>query len=160
MSIACAVDRDDQIAGLESGGGGGTVGLHRVHPRAHRLLAVQHEDRRENDDGQNEIRHRPGHDYGRALEHRLEEKAVLAFAFVHGLQARSVRGAAGILVAEEFDVAAERNGGDFPARAVAIVKPDDFRAETDGKHQNSHAAQARDQEMAELVEEHHKAENE
>ena len=57
-------------------------------------------------------------------------------------------------------VAAERNGGDFPARAVTIVKADDFRAKTDGKHQNSDAAQPGDQEMAKLVEEHHKAEDE
>ena len=72
----------------------------------------------------------------------------------------SIRGASGILIAEELHVAAERDGCDFPARAVTIVKPDDFRAETDGKHQNSDPTQPGDQEMAKLVEEHHKAEDE
>ncbi len=155
-----AVDGNDQIAGLKSGGGGRAVGLHRVHPGSHRLLAVQSEDRCKNDDSQNEIRHRSGDDYGGALGYRLEEKALLAFVFGHALQTRSIRGASGVLIAEELYVAAERNGGDFPARAVTIVKPDDFRAETDGKHQNSDATQPGDQEMAKLVEEHHKAEDE
>ena len=71
-----------------------------------------------------------------------------------------IRHARGILVAEEFHVAAERNGGDLPARAVAVVKADEFGPEADGKHQNPHAAPARDQEMPELVEEHDQAEDE
>ncbi len=78
----------------------------------------------------------------------------------HRLEARRIGNAAGVLVAEEFHVAAQRNGGDFPPRAVAIVKADEFGAETDGKHQNPHAAQARNQKVPEFVEKHHKAENE
>ena len=75
-------------------------------------------------------------------------------------QACCVGSARDIFVAEELHVTAERDGGDFPARAVAVVETDDFRAETDGKHQNAHAAPARDQEMPKLVEEHHQAEDE
>ena len=83
-----------------------------------------------------------------------------AFAFIHGVQARPIRDASGVLVAEEFHVTAERNGRDFPPRAVAIVKTDQFGAKTDRKHQYPHPAKARDQEMAKLVDEHDKAENE
>ena len=79
---------------------------------------------------------------------------------VHARKARGVRHAGGIFVAEEFYVAAERNGGDFPARAVAVVKTDEFRPKTDGKHQNPHAAPARHQEMPKLVEKHDQAEDE
>ena len=35
LSIVVAVDRDDQVAGLEAGRRGGAAGLHRVDPRAH-----------------------------------------------------------------------------------------------------------------------------
>ena len=71
-----------------------------------------------------------------------------------------VRHAGGILVAEKLHVAAERNGGDLPAGAVAIGEAEQLRAETDGKDQHPHAAPARDQEMAELVEEHDDAQDE
>ena len=67
---------------------------------------------------------------------------------------------AGVLVAEELHEAAERNGGDFPARAVAVIEADDFRPEADGEHHDPHAAPARDQKMAELMKKHDKAENE
>ncbi len=72
----------------------------------------------------------------------------------------AVRCAGGVLIAEEFYVAAQRNGGNFPAGAVAIIEADDFRAESDGKHQDPHAAPAGDQEMAEFVEKHDQAEDE
>ena len=62
--------------------------------------------------------------------------------------------AGGVLVAEEFDVAAERDGGDLPAGAVAVVEAEQLRAEADGKRQDLDAAPAGDEEMAELVEEH------
>ncbi len=94
------------------------------------------------------------------LHTRLEHEALRPLGGIHGGELRGVRSACRILIAKEFDVAAERNGRDFPARAVAIVKSDQFGAETDGKHQNPHAAPAPDQEMAEFVEEHDEAEHE
>ena len=51
-----------------------------------------------------------------------------------------VRHARGILIAEELHVAAERNGRQFPARAVAVVEAEQFGAEADRKHQNPDAA--------------------
>ena len=81
-------------------------------------------------------------------------------AVIHLGKALGIRHAGGILVAEEFYVAAERDGGDFPARAVAVVKTDNFGPKTNGKHQDPHAAPARDQEMTQFVEEHDQAEDE
>ncbi len=61
------IDRHDQVAGLKSGGSGCAVGLHGIDPRAHGLLAVQHEDSGKNHYRQKEICHRSGHDDGRPL---------------------------------------------------------------------------------------------
>ncbi len=57
------------------------------------------------------------------------------------------------LIAEEFDVAAERDRGQLPAGAVAVVEAQKFRAETDREGQDPHAGPARDQEVAKLMEE-------
>ena len=65
--------------------------------------------------------------------------------------ADGVRGLA--LVAEELDVAAERNGRHLPAGAVAVVEAEQFRAEAERERQDLHAGPAGDEEMAELVEE-------
>ena len=160
VADGAAVDRHHQVTGLKTRGGSRAVGLHGVHAGGHGLLAVKHEDAGENHYGQKEIGHRPGHHNGRALGHRLKHETLRFLAFVHGGKALGVRHARRILVAEEFHIAAERDGGDFPARVVAVVKANDLRPKADGKHQNPHAAPARDQEMAELVEEHDQAEDE
>ena len=59
-----------------------------------------------------------------------------------------------VLVAEEFHIAAEGNGGDFPARAEAVIEADDFGTETDREHQYLDTAQAGHQKMAKLMKEH------
>ena len=71
-----------------------------------------------------------------------------------------VRHARGVVIPEKFHVAAERNGRKLPAGAMAIVEADELRAETHRKSQHPHAAPARDQEVAELVEEHDNAQSE
>ncbi len=65
-----------------------------------------------------------------------------------------------IVVAEELDVAAKRNGGQLPARAVLVVEADDLRAEAEREDQHLDAAPARHQEMAEFVEKHDDGEHE
>ena len=160
VADGAAVDRHHQVTGLKTGSGSGAIRLHRVHAGGHGLLAVKHEDAGKNHYGQKEIGHRPGHHDGRALGHRLKHKTLRFLAFIHGSKALGVRHAGGIFVAEEFHVAAERDGGDFPPRAVAVVKTDDFGPKANGKHQNPHAAPARDQEMPQFMEEHDQAEDE
>ncbi len=78
-----AVDRGDQVSGLEAGGGGGAVGLDRGHPRDRDLLAENHENAGEKDDRENEIGQRAGHHDGRAAADRLAEEAMLALLLGH-----------------------------------------------------------------------------
>ena len=58
-------------------------------------------------------------------------------------------------VADELDVAAERDRRQLPARAVAIVEADEFRAEADREGRHPDAAPAADEKVAHLVDEHH-----
>ena len=72
----------------------------------------------------------------------------------------SVGHAGGVVVAEELDVAAERNGRELPAGAVAVVETDNLGPETERKRQHFDAAPARDQKMAKLVKKHDNREHE
>ena len=68
--------------------------------------------------------------------------------------------AGGVGVAMELDVAAERDGGEPPARAVPVREADDLGPEPEREGVDLHAAPAADEEMAELVEEHHDGQHE
>src|SRR5262249_15399585 len=83
------------------------------------------------------------------------EKADLAFGRAHLAHSRRIRDARGVLIPEELDVAAQRYCGDLPARPVAVIEADQFRAKPDGEHQDLYAAGAGNQEMAKLMEKHH-----
>ena len=74
---------------------------------------------------------------------------LLEGAAISGLDRRD---AGSILVAEEFDIAAERNGADLPACIVTVVEAEQFRAKADGKGHDFDPTPAGHQEMAELVE--------
>src|SRR5215470_11100719 len=155
-----AVDRQDQVAGLEPGGSGGAPRLHGVDPRRRARLAEDHEQAGEQRDGENDIRQRPGHHDGGPHAHRLVDEALAALLLAHVGKRGLIGNARRVLVAEELDVAAERHRGNLPAGAVAIVEPEEFRTETDGEHQYPDTTEARDQEMAELVEEYHDGQDE
>ena len=71
-----------------------------------------------------------------------------------------IRGARGIVVAKELDVAAERDGRNLPAGAVPVVEADQFRTEADREGQHADAAPAGHQEVAKLVKEHDNRQNE
>ena len=60
----------------------------------------------------------------------------------------------------EFDIAAERNGRDAPARAKTVDSGPKLRPEADREGVDSHAAPAADDEMAELVDEHDQRQDE
>ena len=61
---------------------------------------------------------------------------------------------AGRHVADELHVAAEREPGDFPARALLIGPAEQLAAEADREHLGRNLEQTRDEIMAELVKEH------
>src|SRR5262245_7473941 len=87
-------------------------------------------------------------------------KAVLALLIGHGGKRGRIRDTGRILVAEEFHITAEWNGGELPAGAVTVVEAEKLRTEPDGENQYPHPAPAGDHEMAELVEEHHQRQDE
>ena len=155
LSILLPSIDEHEVAGLEAGGRRGAVRLHGIDARGawsacRQIMKMRGKDH----DRQDEIGDRPGrHDRG-ARADRLVEEADLALRLGHAGDGRLVGHARGVVVAEELHVAAERDGGELPAGAVAVVEADEFRAETDRKSQHPHAAPARDQEVAELVEEH------
>src|ERR1700716_946945 len=91
---------------------------------------------------------------------RLREEAAPPLVGVHGRDGVRVGNAGDILVAEEFDVTAERNGRDLPAGAGPVVEPDELGPESDRKDQHLDTAPARDQEMAELMHEDDDRQNE
>src|SRR6185312_3958136 len=148
-----AVDRGDEVARLEAGGLRGTVGLHRVDAGAGRLAAGGGEDDGEDGDGEDEVGDRAGGDDGGARADRLEHEGDLLLLLGHQRGGVPIRDTGRILVAEEFHKAAEGNGGEFPAGAVAVVEADDLRAEADGEGLHLHAAPAGNEEVPELVEE-------
>src|SRR5262249_27206545 len=121
---------------------------------------VDHEDRGEDRYGQKEVCQRSGDNDGRPFPHRLEMETQRAIAGIHRLQACRVGRAAGVLVAKELHIAAEWNGGDLPACAVAIIESGKLWTKADRKGQDPNAAQPGDQEMAELMKEDDQAEDE
>jgi hypothetical protein len=81
-------------------------------------------------------------------------KAVALFGFRHRSGRFGIGNAGRVIVAEEFHEAAERNGRQLPARAVAVVETDDLGAKADREHHHFDAAPAGDQEMTKLVKKH------
>ncbi len=73
---------------------------------------------------------------------------------------RFVACARGIVVVDEFHVAAERNPGQPPPGAVPIVEAYDLGTETDREGLDRHPAPAGHEEMAKLVEEDDDRQNE
>src|SRR5271156_4740249 len=157
---AMPVDGEDKITGHESGLFRRTARLNRINSRAHRLLAVDHENHGKDHDGQEKIRQRPGDDDGRTFGYRLEHETFSAFLRIHAGSLRRVGHTCRIFIAKKLHEAAQRNGRDLPARPVAIIEANDFRTKADGEDQNPHPAPAGDEKMAKLVEEHDQAQDE
>src|ERR1700680_1139617 len=82
---------------------------------------------------------------------RFNILAVLASTSLQFLESFAVGTAGGVGIPEKFDVAAQRDPGEFPAGALAVVEPDDLPAKTDGKRLNPDAAKASDKEMPKFV---------
>ena len=156
-----AVDGYDQVARLESRRGGGAVGLHRIDPGTHRLLAVEHEDPGKNHDRQNEIRQRPGDDDGRALAHGLEHEACRR---ARPRPCRRDARCSGTLAA----LSSPKNLTKPPSGIAEIfqrvpcrsLKPTISGPNPIENTRTRTPHQRADQEMAELVEEDHEAQNE
>jgi len=163
LHVAKAVDcvpiyRNHEVAGLKAGSSRRAAGLYGIDPGAHGLFAVQREHAGKNDDSQDEIRRRSRNDNGDAFQHRLEHESPRALVSIQ-IPRRLARDAGDILVAKELYETAKRDGRDFPAGPVTVVKANDFGAEADRKNQNLHAAPACNQKVSELMEEDDQAED-
>ena len=115
-------------------------------------LSLEDEDDGEHQHREDEIGDRPGGDHCRALRQALVVEGDFALLGRHGAQLIA-RHRGGIGIAEHLDVAAERDGAELPARAGAIVPAEELRAEADREDLDAHAVAARDQIVAELVNE-------
>ena len=85
----------------------------------------------ENGDRQDEIGDRPGRDDRRAGADALAGKRMCPLRRIHCLDFSAIGNARLVLVAEELDVAAERDQRQPPARALAVVEAEQLRAEAD-----------------------------
>ena len=151
-----AVDADDAIAGLDAGPLGGAVRPSTVSDDGRMCgRPIMREDRREDDDGEDEIR-RPGRP---PRPRRASRAARSGTARRRSRQRRRgehlrVGDAGGVVVALEADIAAERDGAELPARAAAVGEAGQLAAEADGEGGDADAAPAGDEEMPHLVHEH------
>src|SRR5262245_1403110 len=150
-----SIDGQNQIAWLEPGKFRGAAGLNRVDASRRTRLAEGHEQGGENHNGEKEIRDRTSDYNGCPGPHPLMNEAVTALLFVHSGKRRQIGNARGVFVAEEFYVAAQWNGGYFPAGALAIIEAEKLGPESDRENQDADPASAGNHEMAEFVEEHH-----
>src|SRR3984893_19471103 len=87
-------------------------------------------------------------------------EAVAALLICHRAKRGCIRDTRRILVSEKFHITTKWNRREFPTRAVAVVEAKKLRAEPNGENQYPDPAPAGDQEMAELVEEHHQRQEE
>ena len=125
--------------------------------RRHSCAAPRkHEEGRENQDREQEIRYWSGEHDEESLPDRPEpgrrDRADARYAVdIAGIARRAH-------VADELHIAAERKPGDFPARSLAIGPAEDLVAEADRKGFRRDLEQARDEIVAELVKEDERAE--
>ena len=129
-------------------------GIDRLRDRQDVRPADQREDRREDDDGEDEVRGRAGGDDGDALPERRKVEEPCALGERRRGQRLRIGHAGGILVALEAHIAAKRDRGELPARAAAVGEAGKLAAEADGEGRDADAAPAGDEEMPHLVHEH------
>src|SRR5450631_2547527 len=125
------IDRRYDVADLKARHRGGTARLDLIDARRRARLAEEGEQAGKDHDGENEIGNRTsGHDR-RPRSNLLVVKTALALFLGHAGERLGRRRRGLALIAEEFDVAAERNRRNLPARAMAVVETDQFRAEAE-----------------------------
>ena len=155
-----AVDAGDHVARLKACRRRRHVGHDLAHNRSDRAHADRQVDARVDGDREQEVGNRAGADDGGALPQGLGLERTAALLRRH-VGERLRRGLArGVLVIEKLDVAAERDPGEAPARALAVGEAEDLPAEADGERLDRYPAPARDDEVAELVHEHDDAQHE
>ena len=119
--------------------------------------ADEGEEGRKDEDGEQEVRHRPGQHDQEALPHRPELECPLAELGRNLLFGRG--NACRVHVADELHIAAERQPSDLPAGAEPVGPAENLVSETDREHFGADVEPARDKIVAELVEEDERADH-
>ncbi len=148
-----AVDGDDGVAGFEPARLGGAAGLDLADLGRRERLAECREQQAQRDHGEEKIGRRPGDHHGDALHQPLVMEGNRLFGVAHPLEVFGRGLGSGIGVAEHLDVAAQRHGAEFPARADAVGPAENLRAKADREDFDAHAVPPRHQVMTELVNE-------
>ena len=126
-----AIDRRYDVSHLKAGFRRGTVRLHLIDARRRARLAEEREQAGEDHDCQKEIGNRTGGHDRRTRSDLLAVETAGALFFGHAGEhfGRWRRGLA--VVAEELDIAAERDGRNLPPCAMAVVETGEFRTEAE-----------------------------
>ena len=153
------VEGDDLVARLDARRGGGAAGRDDADHGRGQLLADGREQYGADDDGEEEIRHRPRHHDGRALPKPLVAEGDGPIGLGEGRLLLPAFSFLARHLAEHPDIAAEGQQADLPAGPGAIGPAEDLRAESDGEDLHPHAIPARDKVVAELVDEDENGQN-
>src|SRR6476620_6985838 len=126
-----AVDRRHHVTNLKAGCRGGAPYLHLINACRRARLAEKREQAGEDHDCQKEIRDRTGGYDRRTRTDLLVVETAGALFFGHAGEhfGRWRRGLA--IVAEELDIAAERDGRNLPPCAMAVVETRKLRTEAE-----------------------------
>src|SRR5258707_6872514 len=126
-----AVDCRYDVTDLKAGSRGCTPRLHLIDTRRRAWFAKEREQAGEDHDCQKEVGDWTGGHDRRTLTDFLVVETAGALFFGHAGEhfGRWRRGLA--IVAEELDIAAERDGGDLPPRAMAVVETGEVRTEAE-----------------------------
>src|SRR6185437_16272378 len=97
-------------------------------------LAVGHEQERQHDDREDEIRDRTARDDRGPLTQPLEVERRLALRLRQLVHAHKREAGTRVAVAEHLDVAAQRNGAELPPRPGAVVPAEQLGSKADRKN--------------------------
>ncbi len=155
-----SIDPGHHVADLKTGRGRGAVCLDLVDPSRRARLAEEREHESEDHDRKKKIGDRARGDDCGARSDLLVMETQGAFLGRHVLQHLGRRRRGLGIVAEELHIAAQGNRGNLPARALAVVEPNEFRSESQRERQYFHAGPAANQEVTEFVKEDNDGEDE
>ena len=143
----------NHIAWFDPGPLGGAIGLHLPHLSRRKGLSEGHKQQRQYHDGEEKIGRRTGRDDRGALTQPLVVKREIAFRRGHACETGGRQARTRIAVTEHLDVAAKRDGAEFPAGSGAIMPAEQLGAKADRKHVDPHTVSSGNVKMPKLVHE-------
>src|SRR3984957_5691057 len=154
-----AVDGRYDVADLKADSRCSAPRLHFVDARRGARLAKEREQSGEDHDRQKEIGDRTGGHDGSARSNPLVVETARALFLGHVGERFGRRGRGLAFVAEELDIATERDRRNLPARTVTVVETGEFGTKTERESQNLYAGPAGNQEVTKFMEENDDGQN-